>query len=369
MPKRPAPTATAMSADIQVPPAKVQKTERSHEENQERAYIAASRRADRSLEARVQSAKMASEIHRRRTGRGLKVSEEIVLKEEMYEEEEDDLPRSYRQLTAHLQTSSPEMNSRFSAYVSTQTALATMQRYNEVNRLFRDAFSPTAVAYQQQLNNSVYMAPLFNNGVPSPSNSRDPMSAAQPQFDGGNRKTSTNSPSHRTDTTATIGSVSTPPAAASPTSRAMNSSDGKGKSAFNMPEAGSSNLPLDPQLRQQPTSSFTSELPNEIKMLGNFDMSDPLAIHFFGEASPALQMLNEQGDMPEWNQVHAGLTELHTPATQHSQDDQYFSPGTNSVADFDSLPSEAFGHNDPATEGYDDWETWLNLESNAAVQG
>ncbi|GAW27252.1 putative Pc18g03370 protein, partial [Rosellinia necatrix] len=59
-------------------------TERSHEENQERAYIAASRRADRSLEARIQSAKMASDIHRKRTGRGLKVSQEIVLKEEMF---------------------------------------------------------------------------------------------------------------------------------------------------------------------------------------------------------------------------------------------------------------------------------------------
>ncbi|KAI1264663.1 hypothetical protein F5Y18DRAFT_76268 [Xylariaceae sp. FL1019] len=367
MPKRPAPTATAMSADIQAPPAKVQKTERSHEENQERAYIAASRRADRSLEARVQSAKMASEIHRRRTGRGLKVSEEIVLKEEMYEEEEDDLPRSYRQLTAHLQTNSSEMNSRFSAYVSTQTALATMQRYNEVNRLFRDAFSPTAVAYQQQINNSVYMAPLFNNGMPSPSGNRDSVSAAQPQYDGGNRKPTANTP-QRTDSTTTAAPISTPPAAASPASTALNTPDIKGKSAFHMPEAGLSNLPLDPQLRQQPSSSFTSELPNQIKMLGNFDMNDPMGLHFFGEATPALHMLHEQGDMPPWDQVHTGLTELRSPANQHHQDDQlYFSPCTNSADDFDhSLPSEAFGNHDLAAEETD-WDTWLNLDSSAAV--
>ena len=138
-------------------------TERSHEENQERAYIAASRRADRSLEARVQSARMASEIHRRRTGRGLKVTEEIVVKEEMYEEEEDDLPRQYKYLTAHLQTNSPAMNNRVNAYITTQAAMATMARYNEVNRLFSESF-PSATAYQQQLNRSMYMNPLMNNG-------------------------------------------------------------------------------------------------------------------------------------------------------------------------------------------------------------
>ena len=38
------------------------KTERSHEENQERAYVAASRRSDRGIEARIKSARMAAEI-------------------------------------------------------------------------------------------------------------------------------------------------------------------------------------------------------------------------------------------------------------------------------------------------------------------
>jgi hypothetical protein len=63
---------------------------RTHEENQERAYIAASRRSDRSIEARLESARRASEIHKRRCGRGLRVTEEAVLNEEMYEEEDPD---------------------------------------------------------------------------------------------------------------------------------------------------------------------------------------------------------------------------------------------------------------------------------------
>ncbi|KAG5948401.1 hypothetical protein E4U53_006294 [Claviceps sorghi] len=123
------------------------KTERSHEENQERAYIAASRRADRSIEARVQSARMASEIHRKRTGKGFRITEDIVLKEEMYEEEDDDLPRSYRLLSASMQTTSPEMNSRLDAYLSNKVAMSQMLartndewRENEVNRLFAASF-------------------------------------------------------------------------------------------------------------------------------------------------------------------------------------------------------------------------------------
>ncbi|KAG5985358.1 hypothetical protein E4U55_004582 [Claviceps digitariae] len=134
------------------------KTERSHEENQERAYIAASRRADRSIEARVQSARMASEIHKKRTGKGFRITEEIVLKEEMYEEEDDDLPRSYRLLSASMQTSSPEMNSRLDAYLSNKVAMSQMLartneewRENEVNRLFAASFPNALPTTSQQL--------------------------------------------------------------------------------------------------------------------------------------------------------------------------------------------------------------------------
>ncbi|KAI9777701.1 MAG: hypothetical protein M1839_008620 [Geoglossum umbratile] len=106
-----------------VPPAKAVKTERTHEENQERAYIAASRRSDRSLEARVESARRASEIHKRRTGRSLRVTEQDVVNEEMYEEEDDDLPHPYRRLAAGLQTDSPDFNRRLAAYLTNHVAM------------------------------------------------------------------------------------------------------------------------------------------------------------------------------------------------------------------------------------------------------
>lgn len=141
------------------------KNERSHEENQERAYIAASRRADRSIEARVQSARMASEIHKKRTGKGFKISEEIVMKEEMYEEEEDDFPRQLRFLGAHMRTGNPAMNERFDAYLTNSVAVASinMARANEmdrINTLFAQQFPGAAQQLQQSQQKPMYPSPF-----------------------------------------------------------------------------------------------------------------------------------------------------------------------------------------------------------------
>ncbi|KAI5806350.1 hypothetical protein EDC01DRAFT_598839, partial [Geopyxis carbonaria] len=94
------------------------RSERTHEENQERSYIAASRRSDRSLEARVESARRASEIHKRRTGRGLRVTEADVLNEEMYEEEDDEFSHGYRNLG--IMMSGANIDRRFAAYYQHQ---------------------------------------------------------------------------------------------------------------------------------------------------------------------------------------------------------------------------------------------------------
>jgi hypothetical protein len=90
---------------------------------------------------------MASEIHKKRTGKGFRISEEIVVKEEMYEEEDDDLPRSYRVLGPNMQTSSQDMNQRVEAYLSNKFAMSAMLartneewRQNEINKLFAQSF-------------------------------------------------------------------------------------------------------------------------------------------------------------------------------------------------------------------------------------
>ncbi|RMJ23070.1 hypothetical protein PHISP_06075 [Aspergillus sp. HF37] len=50
------------------------------------AFVAASRRKDRSLDARLESAHRASGLHKERTGKALRITKEIVETEAMYEE-------------------------------------------------------------------------------------------------------------------------------------------------------------------------------------------------------------------------------------------------------------------------------------------
>jgi hypothetical protein len=92
--------------------------------------VAASRRSDRSLEARVESARRASEIHKRRTGRGFKITIEGVEKEEMYEEE-DDLPSQYRHVSSHLyngaySSGGPAFNDRVLNFLATNMEMRKM---------------------------------------------------------------------------------------------------------------------------------------------------------------------------------------------------------------------------------------------------
>ncbi|KAI9738191.1 MAG: hypothetical protein M1834_008689 [Cirrosporium novae-zelandiae] len=142
--------------------AKATKTERTHEENQERAYIAASRRSDRSLEARIESARRASEIHKKRTGRSFRVTEQDVINEDMYEEEDDDVPIHLRRLTQHLQTGSPQFNQRLAAYLQQQIA---MRNYIEQTQLRRHTHQPMANHGQQGM---VYPTSFAQNGTQDP---------------------------------------------------------------------------------------------------------------------------------------------------------------------------------------------------------
>ncbi|RYP27041.1 hypothetical protein DL768_011378 [Monosporascus sp. mg162] len=369
------PSGTA--AGDRMPPVKVQKTERSHEENQERAYIAASRRADRSLEARVQSARMASEIHRRRTGRGLKVTEEIVLREEMYEEEEDDLPRHYKYLTAHLQTNSPDMNSRVNAYITTQAAMATMARYNEVNRLFSESF-PTPQAHQQQLNQSMYMAPFVNTGQfspPLPDKGTSPPTEASPT----SPRQAARRQSHRDSIDARLSivdsvastnkSTASSPPALSPSSSATPESR---NTPYQTPASAFASLQLDSHLAQQTSSSiFTSELPNEVKQMANIDMSDPMARSFLGYNSSAWSMFTQFPD---------GLPKQDGKGFAHA-DESYATPGatedapnnTETIvfpsleASVDYLDIPAGGYSRTGTPGGggggDGWESFVDFGS------
>ncbi|KAF4334571.1 cell wall glucanase [Fusarium beomiforme] len=70
--------------------------ERSHDENHEQIHASASVRAKQSLEVRIQSTSMTSDICKKRTGKAFRITKEIVTKEERYEREEDELPQTDR---------------------------------------------------------------------------------------------------------------------------------------------------------------------------------------------------------------------------------------------------------------------------------
>ncbi|KAI0189507.1 hypothetical protein EV127DRAFT_104076 [Xylaria flabelliformis] len=361
MPKRSYDTSTSMG-NAKVPPAKVQKTERSHEENQERAYIAASRRTDRSLEARVQSAKMASDIHRKRTGRGLRVSEEIVLKEEMYEEMEDEIPRHYKYLTAHLETGSPEMNRRLTAFVTSQTAMAAMAKYNDIDKMFNEAF-PQVANFSQQAQSPLYGCGIkqhhsspsaFIPGSAVSSNNKNHSISAQSQFSNRDKSNTEASPAPTPYLSpATTSSDATEPI--SPPYRVA-------QSAFR-------DLPLDPQLTQQPSCSFTSELPNEIKMMTYFNMNNPF---FYGEGTPsAFPMVDGcGGGTTSLHRLESGESDGQDCSKTSNESFQAFIPGVDaSSVDNEALLTppgsflpDNFTTSGPGPDGWESFDSFVDLD-------
>ncbi|EER43681.1 conserved hypothetical protein [Histoplasma capsulatum H143] len=86
-------------------------------ENRERAFIAASRRGDRTMEARFESALRASEVHKERTGKGLRITMEAVEREEMYDELDDEHGRKRRCHIDSLQLRSQSLDVHLHPYM------------------------------------------------------------------------------------------------------------------------------------------------------------------------------------------------------------------------------------------------------------
>lgn len=94
-----------------------------------------------------------------------------MINEEMYEEEDDDLPLQYRRLTAHLQTGSADFNRRLAAYLTNQVAMrsAMEQMVHESNPQQYNAMSANYQNYQNMFQSP--MLPQHHNLTQSPVNS------------------------------------------------------------------------------------------------------------------------------------------------------------------------------------------------------
>lgn len=101
----------------------------------------------------MQSAHKASELHKKRTGKALRITEQIVFNDETYEEEDTWMP-SQSFLGPQLQTSSADFNSRVEAYLEQKIAMSSFiaaadrqhqnQRWGEIDRLFAESFPNAA---------------------------------------------------------------------------------------------------------------------------------------------------------------------------------------------------------------------------------
>jgi hypothetical protein len=91
-----------------------------------------------------------------------------VVNEEMYEEEDDDLPMQYRRLTAHLQTGSADFNRRLSAYLTNHVAMRSALDQAITN------------SYAQQYPNAPQFAHNHHNIYPSPFMARNVPPQQQP---------------------------------------------------------------------------------------------------------------------------------------------------------------------------------------------
>ena len=255
------------------------------------------------------------------------------------------------------------MNHRVNAYITTQAAMATMARYNEVNKLFSESF-PSANAYQQQLNQSMYMSPLMNNGAAqfSPTS---PTQTPTPANHGDQYENMTRRPSTASTHTSVVNAVSSPPAL-SPVSGATDTSESR-STPFQTPVQAFP--PLDPQIQQSSSSIFTSELPNEVKMMANIDMNDPMASHFFGGQNPSTFQLFGQspGDELKLDTLNAAqLSDVQSgpgspqQSLNYGPDSSLYSPmdpfnGLDGDFDFSRMGTPGAGMNDGVWESFVDF--------------
>jgi hypothetical protein len=301
---------------------------------------------------------MASEIHKKRTGKAFRITEEIVMKEEMYEEEDDEFPRSYRILKQSMQTDNPAFNARVDAYLTNRVAMSkiisateTDWRNNEINMEFARMF-PQAHQQAQSLSHR-YSAPGYsvlharNSTVSTPMEQHfdpnfQPINYGQQCNNRhGDRSLSMSglSPSESRNDTAMSPPALTP---------------GSGSNSETpQPCCTSSfaNVQPPPMMEYNPDSSaFTAELPAEAKLLMGAGINDTFGSALYSEphnwAGP--QSYDYSGDSKYYKEED---TELGVAGESY--------PEISDPLNWDSLdtPTKPYGDQEPAWDCFlhDNW--------------
>jgi hypothetical protein len=224
---------------------------------------------------------MASEIHKKRTGKAFHITEKIVLGEEMYEDEDDDLSRFHRLFSRHMQTDSAEMDLRVDAYLTNSVTMSQLLsateadwRDNEINRTFAHFFplvDRQAQHFSQRWSTSGFPMPLPQKGrVLSPTGQ-----SCDPNFD---RVDYGQQPSHNGCSLSLPGilpSETKNEGAASPPALMPSEPQSPSASVFNT---------VMPPTFMMENSAFTAELPPEARILtGGVSPVDTFSPTLYGE--------------------------------------------------------------------------------------
>ena len=256
-----------------------------------------------------------------------------MVNEEMYEEEDDDLPIQYRRLTAHLQTGSADFNRRLSAYLTNHVAMRSAldqaitnsyaQQYPNAPQfahnqsMYPSPFNMPQNMPQQQSPTSYqpypspgtpsyrpdHQARSGSGSLPTPAFSPTTMSAPSPPRGTAQmiqRRTSSSSlksSSHSPTSTKSTPQLSQPrsaPAKTSPLLSRVKQEEGVGKmQAPPQPPSQSPNHPFQNMNGYPNDSPFSTALPAETQMLlgGALDPNDPMT---------AMLMAGSE-NFPQWN--------------------------------------------------------------------
>jgi hypothetical protein len=291
---------------------------------------------------------MASEIHKRRTGKAFRITEEIVMKEEMYEEEEDDFPRSYRLLSPSMQTSSAEMNSRVETYLTNRVAMSQLLeadwRDNAINKAFAETF-PNVRPLAQSLQSQRWSTP----GYPA-----YPSGPSQPQQHPGRVHTSAESSFDPNFRPVRYGSGHLPNERSHSMSSAVAPTDLDEHHSPSPSTSRSGSHPQTPHVHQSSVfnannatgsgmmelgldaSSFTAELPAEAKMLlGGVDMNDSVDTNIYDQQWIDSPFYADLG-MPKPPKAHGGQ-----PEQAEQPDDNSYMNNMNSMDWESALPPQS----------------------------
>lgn len=277
---------------------------------------------------------MASEIHKRRTGKAFRITEEIVMKEEMYEEEDDDFPRSFHLLGPHMRTASADMNNRVETFLSNRVAMSKMLeqdwRDNIVNRTFAATF-PNVTPAANSLSQQRWSTPSYQTY--SPQQPAQAQAAAESSFDAHfqpinyNQGRTSNTrhyslptavPQTQTNIRDVSPVISTPGSGSNPHTPQME------ESLMSNPVSEGSVFSVD-------GSAFTSELPTEAKMM----MIDNMSL---GDAGAA-NLFNQQHWTQEDLSLYGSYSELSKPGKTDDtkQDDVMYADDMNNINDLNDM--------------------------------